>query len=221
MVSILKNKNNNKKDLHLHLDLHLILTLLLALAVCIVVIWYFKVQIGKNENFASSMTSSDGTDDKDIYKNLKVTRVEPSARMNILPGHCTILINIGNELDRDSRDNFIASFQTELNKVIRSFGNIPIIGQNRITLNLKNESSSTTERLFKGYKIKILDIIVGNNSSISDSSNTTNIINDLQTCIYVMTARDTYKIEGVISSSITPYDNVKKIIKFLGIQTDY
>jgi hypothetical protein len=196
---------------------------ILVLSLLLIAIMYLGLN---KENFASSMTSNDDTDDKEIYKNLKVTRVEGHARMNmnILPRHCKILVNIGTELDRDTRENFIFVFQTELSKVVRSFGNNAIIGQNSSTLNLKNETSGSTERLFTGYKITILDIINENASianEIDNVSESDNIIEDSDTCIYVMTSRNMYKIEGVISSSITPYQNIKKIIKFLGIQTDY
>jgi hypothetical protein len=198
----------------------------LVLVLFLVAILYFGVGvdvgvgvgvgIDKKEHFTNN-TSND-----DIYKNLQITRVRNATKQHILPGHCIISINIGYELKRDIRDDFIYGFQTELNKVVRSFGNIPIVGNNSKTLNLKNEITGKIEHLFKGYKIKIIDIINDNVNGNEDSNFLNNIMmGNPPTCIYVMTTGDTYQIEGVISTSMSPYENVKKIIKFLGIQSDY
>ena len=114
----------------------------------------------------------------------------------------TIIINAPS-----SDDDKMASVKTELTKLSRSLGNLPVVGIGRMnTLKLTNPDTS----LFQGWKIKIIDEPLASGEIGSSSSG-----------INIVTNRHNVFVKNVFNDSDSTPLIILKLINFLGIQSDY
>lgn len=129
------------------------------------------------------------------YKKLKVERVSDGLP-SLEKKQCIVqIITTDNQLD---------STQTEINKMVKTFANAPIIAsQDRINKN--------NNRLFENYRMKFEQV-----KSTSD-----NQYNDTQPTIHFITKDNNFAVSGLITTQDTAYSIVIKIIKYLGLETEY
>ena len=148
---------------------------------------------------------------------LRVVRVG-EGDISLQPKQCLVQIIVS----QDQLD----STKTELNKMVKTFANAPINA-------FANKINKNDEKLFENYVIKFDDVkrvfnpIDDNQADDiqiddgSNSSNYNNPYNDITPTIHFITPHNNFRLDGLISNSDNAYSIVMKIIKYIGLQTDY
>ena len=143
-----------------------------------------------------------------------ITRVG-DGDISLQPKQCLVQIIVS----QDQLD----STKTELNKMVKTFANAPINA-------FANKINQNDEKLFENYVIKFDDVkrvFNPNNNNqddiqIDDGSNASSMSsNDITPAIHFITPHNNFRLDGLISNSDNAYSIVMKIIKYIGLQTDY
>jgi hypothetical protein len=169
----------------------------------LLVVIYFQLGFYSTDGFAGSIFI-----DRSNKKKIIDSR-NSNTSIRLMPYHCIVTLYLAAP---NTDDDKFFSTQVELTKIIRSFGRSPIIGKSKENTLDINPPNGHKEKLFKDWKIKIGDV------QLAPLPNNGTIINSF---INVLTSKNNVNITGIIDENDSPYIIMLKLLKFLGLETDY